>query len=126
MNDYKTREIKFRAWDSKSKVMVDQTYREAWEVLREALNLDLPVMQYTGLKDKNGKEIYEGDLIKTWDEIIWLVQFNPNAEYELTWQTGKQPEYYRVGMEFVKDCKGEVIGNIYENSDLLKIPTDDV
>tara|TARA_R100000781_G_scaffold90583_1_gene56016 strand:+ start:1445 stop:1753 length:309 start_codon:yes stop_codon:yes gene_type:complete len=101
------REIKFRAYDSISKKMWE------WEDIKDiSLNEFLTkehytIMQYTGLKDKNGKEIYEGDILKG----------GIYASYEVKWD-GENTTFnlseYNVREAF------EVIGNIHENKNPLK------
>jgi uncharacterized phage protein (TIGR01671 family) len=82
--------------------------------------------QFTGLKDKNGKEIYEGDVVKgpTWKEphvlrtqtdAVGEVKYIDNHGF--TW-CGKLPNGYRT-YPLLKEC--EVIGNIYENPKLLSV-----
>lgn len=82
------------------------------------------VMQYTGLKDKNGKEIYDGDIVKLWlverDEVFWnsfLVKFFEGCficEF-----LGGDTEEYPI-FEYWNDSQDlEIIGNIYENPELL-------
>lgn len=73
-------------------------------------------MQFTGLKDKNGKEIYEGDIVEfdsTIMECKWLNGFSRFCFYQKGWK-----ETHDVSIENTEKCN--VIGNIYENSELIK------
>ena len=89
--------------------------------------------QFTGLCDKNGKEIYEGDIVHCWDTIakceIWaVVEFgNPSAEYTWGWQLRKIKGSKGVNLDILcwVECEEtnaycEIIGNIYDNPELLK------
>ena len=81
---------------------------------------DLVLMQYTGLKDKNGKKIYEGDIIKTKEDILQVVEYH-NTPYDETTQNacfGCRTEDEEGTMYFNIDFDDEVIGNIYENPEL--------
>lgn len=124
----KKRIIKFRAWDAKRKVMIlsvgftDSDCGRYWQ--REEFMVDdrsdfvsqdwIP-MQFTGLLDKTGKEIYEADII----------QFEGTTEYgygEIIFDNGmywiqEKDSLLRVDMVCIETCK--VIGNIFENSELL-------
>lgn len=71
------------------------------------------VGQYTGLKDKNGKEIYEGDFIKA----EWGIG---NADYRIVGEDGL-PEFYHWFIEYCfEEDNLEVIGNKYENPELIE------
>lgn len=75
------------------------------------------VGQYTGLKDKNGKEIYEGDIYHQGDRnILYVVEYTQDCSF-----MGRQvrTKGSRTGLAYWQD-RIEVIGNIYENPELLE------
>jgi len=134
----KMREIKFRAWDKELKVMeyfgpkfyVDDEYFELnfepteleGETPLFETNQKLILMQYTGLKDKNEKEIYEGDIIENKTSKTWKGKYKVYYESEfmsfLFEGIENEDDYYRF--ETFSDKKDwEIIGNIYENPEFL-------
>jgi len=124
------RELKFRAWDKVEEKMLFDADPFAIHVSgsNEPLlaethrNEDCIFEQYTGLKDKNGKEIYEGDILGG----IW------EDGYIAYCDKCKQFQYHCNGVgcmacsgdvqwyELVDDRELEVIGNIHENPELVK------
>lgn len=130
------REYKFRAWDSwwdkmhyfdftkNIEVTPDDELKGLWILHKEgsvyAIQDKIKIMQYTGLKDKNGKEIYEGDLV-LYDRNIH--KDIDTAKFKVVWAKDRyvlqeiKHKYYidDVTWELV-----EVIGNIYENPELLE------
>jgi len=150
------KEIKFRAWDKKRKFMIyedtppynfemyldgsfcihryDKRRDDKKEYWYSEDSEDYELMQYTGLKDKNGKEIYEGDILKDDVGIAEVTYDNERAGF-YAWF--KKPVVFPDYAHGVKDTKinqihmyawstddyktsAEVIGNIYENPELIK------
>ena len=107
----KQREIKFKFYDKKRKKLIEEC--DMWGNYTEFLNEDDVIpMQFTGLKDKNGKEIWEGDILK------WIDNSNyPSGNIQVV----KFKEYKVYPLVSAPSGKcWEIIGNIYENPELLK------
>jgi len=137
-----SREIKFRAWDKGSEYMHSNVQSavyedpDEWTEFNTVLGLErFEVMQYTGLKDKNGKEIYEGDILTSSE-----YPFQDDGEYNyhgvVEWGE-EEAAYYLTKHLANKNRRGishgisemlgqedmstfEIIGNIYENPELLE------
>lgn len=117
-----TREIKFRAWDKDKKEMFAVQNLNCFLLNSPSKYADgsgvpenFGLMQYTGLKDKNGKEIYEGDIVKYKTDKPDKVVYDTAC-----FQLGRQVEYHR-NLSMGKLADGmEIIGNIYENPELIE------
>lgn len=135
------RDIKFRAWDKKRKIIlqvgsIDWTKRHRIEEVwcagdkSSLLGEDIELMQYTGLNDKNGKEIYEGDIVKYFGKWKGGNAVPPDfMPHRISWVMGG---FHAIPMDIhtavsshATNWKGvghtdcEIIGNIYENPELL-------
>lgn len=111
---------KFRAWNSETKeIEVFKTYEEISELFL-ALSADdgfYSIMQSTGLKDKNGKEIFEGDVVLVLDSPYTVFYDNEKGSYRL------KPHDDRWNVDYMSNFAHsgnfEVVGNIYENKEQL-------
>lgn len=127
------REIKFRAWDNLEnrwykptfegyrgkieEIMLSPRGRLTMRTMTELIDESMfpnrfELMQYTGLKDKNGREIYEGDIVKNEYGKAMDIQYDPRS---VAFGVG---DYYFGTIGSGKIL--EVIGNIFENPELLK------
>ena len=120
------REIKFRAWDKINKEMLEDypapdDYGDINNIFYSWADEYIP-LQYTGLKDKNGKEIYEGDVLKY--KYCGLDCPEEEFEYmEVKWDTDLEDGF--CGFEIPASwAEFIVIGNIYENPELLSNAVD--
>ena len=116
--------IKFRAWDKENKEMVEVELLGKRVLLvkdGEWENIEnFEVMQYTGLKDKNGKEIYEGDLLKHPTGVVAEIKYeNDVASFVAVYTANDDMEMNHLDREIIKKC--EVVGNIFENPELLEV-----
>lgn len=117
MND-----IKFRAWCEEKRVMTICRSLTEWLDAFSQFEYDtksnqiefmrkLKFLQYTGLKDKNAEEIYEGDLLEDEEKQLWEVSFD-NGGYRVT-------NVFMPGSRYIDDDL-IIVGNIYENSELIE------
>ena len=145
--------LKFRVWEVKEKRMllpyediyIHQNGKVYLFMGSAGINSiwnksdDFIIMQFTGLKDKNGIDIFEGDIVKIiWDIEKWSKRINPEI-FEVKWDGYDDGEYvcnvecwmigdnslsdlltYTDSFSHPKCVSVEVIGNIFENKDLLK------
>lgn len=117
------REIKFRLWDKSADnpqdrklkgVMVCWEYAKDSSYFQNALSGNYPLMQFTGLKDKNGKEIYEGDIC-----------INPIYVNKTVVAFGDEKGMgFNYSFHYANSARSdknewEIIGNIHENPELL-------
>lgn len=127
------REIKFRAWDEEDKRMycddkvivtfigfLEEVYVKRNSTVDELI--DYKLMQYTGIKDSNGNEIYEGDIVKIEDyfggDLIGNIIYDEiTAGY--VFNKGNEINYFQITLD-LEDYVHYVIGNIYENPELLE------
>ena len=140
------REIKFRAFLKEKKKMLPVTYLTLSDEEGEQVGVadcnnegcvlcvdyydyeKVELMQYTGLKDKNGREIYEGDVFRWEEDSIGVIKYKDASFYletniALPGDSFQYPGFYSPWLKTIKhelETELEIIGNIYEDSHLLE------
>ena len=130
------RDIYFRAWDKKLKELTNYSISDifiefynkdtdSWEIDREGERFAL--CQYTGLKDKNNREIYEGDVIKAISFARWIGVVEYSDENQAFIFNDLDKKYRGNSTVFMNqfDDGFEILGNIYENPELLEEVSND-
>jgi uncharacterized phage protein (TIGR01671 family) len=127
-----SREIKFRVWDKANKCWLnyddifisqeggvyeieERTWAYQSYMHQENIAEKVEITQYTGLKDKNGKEIYERDILKDDGNFLWFVSYKNGGFFIECLDLMANETLLCENEMFV-----EVVGNIYENPELLE------
>lgn len=119
------RQIKFRLWmdnemlSHEQLVDMDQETHAMYTIITKPKQVEeLVFMQYTGLKDLNGVEIYEGDIYENKNGIKWVVYYDERSASYLA--DAINADYKaKAFINRKENTNGRVIGNIYENPELL-------
>ena len=141
------RELKFRAWNKRYDEMIYpddgpylfeldnqgitvrdtemETYLQDNSCCYEKYHVDVDIMQYTGLKDRNGVEIYEGDIVEYTASMFGVTEYKKTGKvefYDSTYMLNDgQNSREWLDKENVNEWKIEVIGNIYKNPEWLEV-----
>jgi hypothetical protein len=134
------REIKFRGWNDKHNkwlygyyadsqgfsIIIDENYEES--TLEDVLVNKKTIGQYTGLKDKNGNKIFEGDILQDEHDskIRHIVRYDNSICSYTAWCPSVHDNWERgnlISKKWIDECGKVVIGNVTDNPDLLTINT---
>ena len=129
------REIKFRAWFEKKPEWCNQMFYSDeekpglgdWFSECELAKIPVTFMQYTTRKDRNGAEIYDGDILKTWmirrgkmevyweaAQVVWRI-----ARWNYGWPDGQGQDLWQWTRKDDKTYECEIIGNIHQNPEMI-------
>jgi uncharacterized phage protein (TIGR01671 family) len=119
-----SREIKFRAWHEYEGMTTPYAYLNDSNGFNQAhISKPVVVMQYTGVKDSNGVEVYEGDIVKMNQHLYFTPPAVRTKHLLVTFDEGcflatrKRP-FDRLTLDIRRDI--EVVGNIYENPEMME------
>lgn len=126
--------LKFRAWHKSKEIMSEVNRIDFWSEEIEAIDFDesyledVNLMQATGIKDKNGIEIFEGDIVKRYKNPIIKAEqeyeietvMQRDASFVLVQKVGENVKTMSFGTQFSRSDLLEVIGNIYETPEELE------
>ena len=121
--------LQFRVWDTVKKAMSEvqaivyaeeKVYPIYFKEIRRYIPFSEAIlMQSTGLFDKNGKEIFEGDVLRDSESIV-IVKFVDGAFSVDYRNMGGEWRNYGSLFRYLRDFEGEIIGNVYENKELVE------
>ena len=117
------REIKFRVWNKDINCYMDEIYTPYNTLINSTRFEDLLFEQYTGLKDKNKREIYEGDIIFLEREVCSergeFENYTEKTKFVVEFKNGSFGKVTEINHEHWTISKFDVIGNILDNPELL-------
>lgn len=126
------KELKFRVWDKERETFLNNVFINSdgklYEFSKDTMfgtaisfldSENKKILQYTGLHDKNGKEIFEGDIIKIKDETYRITWNGCFSSFDMT-NIAKAKQYKDLYILNKNFEKSEIVGNIYQNRELLE------
>ena len=120
-NNFKQRQIEFRAWDKADKKMREPDDIGGLHISSIGKLHHLKFMEDTGLLDKNGKKIFEGDILKpkTKAVILEVVGWQDSRARFIRKGYARPTREYLTGITKISASQREIIGNIFENPELI-------